>query len=322
MHSCKYTKKNLISHADIFDLLFCKKKRIFADCFKVKKMADTTKNIEISERYIDLDKVIKSKSERLHRWLPKFVVRWVGRLLHVDELNYYIYKYRDKFGPEFAQAILADLNITVEIVNPENMPTSANPMIVGNHPLGGVDGMALIAEVGRTRPDILFPVNDILLYLPGLRKSFVPINKFGTNTQNVQVLEEAFAGQNTLLYFPAGLCSRKRKGVIKDLEWKRTFVKKSVRYHRDVTPVFVDAHNSKRFYRWANIRKALHIGFNFEQLLLPSEMFRLRNGKIRLVFGPTIPCSTFDKSRKPEEWAARVRDYVYTLNDNPNNKFE
>lgn len=322
MHSCKYTKKNLISHADIFDLLFCKKKRIFADCFKVKKMADTTENIEISERYIDLDKVIKSKSERLHRWLPKFVVRWVGRLLHVDELNYYIYKYRDKFGPEFAQAILADLNITVEIVNPENMPTSANPMIVGNHPLGGVDGMALIAEVGRTRPDILFPVNDILLYLPGLRKSFVPINKFGKNTQNVQVLEEAFAGQNTLLYFPAGLCSRKRKGVIKDLEWKRTFVKKSVRYHRDVTPVFVDAHNSTRFYRWANIRKALHIGFNFEQLLLPSEMFRLRNGKIRLVFGPTIPCSTFDKSRKPEEWAARVRDYVYTLNDNPNNKFE
>lgn len=285
-------------------------------------MADTTENTEIGERYIDLDKVIKSKSERLYRWLPKFVVRWAGRLLHVDELNYYIYKYRDKFGPDFAQAILADLNITVEIVNPQNMPTSVNPMIVGNHPLGGVDGMALIAEVGRIRPDILFPVNDILLYLPGLRKSFVPINKFGKNSDNVKVLEEAFAGQNTLLYFPAGLCSRKRKGVIKDLEWKKTFVKKSVRYHRDVTPVFVDAHNSRRFYRWANIRKALHIGFNFEQLLLPSEMFRLRNGKIRLVFGPTIPCSTFDKSRKPEEWAARVRDYVYTLNDNPNNKFE
>lgn len=285
-------------------------------------MADTTENTEIGESYIDLDKVIKSKSERLYRWLPKFVVRWAGRLLHVDELNYYIYKYRDKYGPDFAQAILADLNITVEIVNPQNMPTSVNPMIVGNHPLGGVDGMALIAEVGRIRPDILFPVNDILLYLPGLRKSFVPINKFGKNSDNVKVLEEAFAGQNTLLYFPAGLCSRKRKGVIKDLEWKKTFVKKSVRYHRDVTPVFVDAHNSKRFYRWANIRKALHIGFNFEQLLLPSEMFRLRNGKIRLVFGPTIPCSTFDKSRKPEEWAASVRDYVYTLNDNPNNKFE
>ena len=285
-------------------------------------MADNTENTEIGERYIDLDKVIKSKSERLYRCLPKFVVRWAGRLLHVDELNYYIYKYRDKFGPDFAQAILADLNITVEIVNPQNIPTSANPMIVGNHPLGGVDGMALIAEVGRIRPDILFPVNDILLCLPGLRKSFVPINKFGKNSDNVKVLEEAFAGQNTLLYFPAGLCSRKRKGVIKDLEWKKTFVKKSTRYGRDITPVFVDAHNSKRFYRWANIRKALHIGFNFEQLLLPSEMFRMRNGKIRIVFGPTIPSSTFDKSRNPEEWAARVRDYVYTLNENPNNKFD
>ena len=286
-------------------------------------MSDNTENIEIGERFIDLDKVIISKSERLHRWLPKFVVRWVGRLLHVDEINYLIYKHRDKFGPEFAQAILAELNVTVEIVNPENIPSSAlNPMIVGNHPLGGVDGMALIAEVGRIRPDILFPVNDILLYLPGLRKSFVPINKFGKNTENVKVLEEAFAGQNTLLYFPAGLCSRKKKGVIRDLEWKRTFVKKSERYSRDITPVYVDAHNSKRFYRWANIRKALHIKFNFEQLLLPSEMFRMRNGKIRLVFGPTIPHTTFDKTLKPEQWAAKVREYVYQLAENPNLQFE
>ena len=286
-------------------------------------MSDNTENIEIGERFIDLDKVIKSKSERLHRWLPKFVVRWVGRLLHVDEINYLIYKYRDKFGPDFAQAILTELNVEMEIVNPENIPSSAiNPMIVGNHPLGGVDGMALIAEVGRIRPDILFPVNDILLYLPGLRKSFVPINKFGKNTENVKVLEEAFAGQNTLLYFPAGLCSRKKKGVIRDLEWKRTFVKKSERYGRDVTPVYVDAHNSKRFYRMANIRKALHIKFNFEQLLLPSEMFRMRNGKIRLVFGPTIPHTTFDKTLKPEQWAAKVREYVYQLAENPNLHFE
>jgi putative hemolysin len=286
-------------------------------------MSDNTENIEIGERFIDLDKVIKSKSERLHRWLPKFVVRWVGRLLHVDEINYLIYKYRDKFGPDFAQAILTELDVEMEIVNPENIPSSAiNPMIVGNHPLGGVDGMALIAEVGRIRPDILFPVNDILLYLPGLRKSFVPINKFGKNTENVKVLEEAFAGQNTLLYFPAGLCSRKKKGVIRDLEWKRTFVKKSERYGRDITPVYVDAQNSKRFYRWANIRKALHIKFNFEQLLLPSEMFRMRNGKIRLVFGPTIPHTTFDKTLKPEQWAAKVREYVYQLAENPNLHFE
>ena len=140
--------------------------------------------------------------------------------------------------------------------------------------------------------------------------------------ENVKVLEEAFAGQNTLLYFPAGLCSRKKKGVIRDLEWKRTFVKKSVRYNRDITPVYVDAHNSKRFYRWANIRKALHIKFNFEQLLLPSEMFRMRNGKIRLVFGPTIPHTTFDKTLKPEQWAAKVREYVYQLAENPNLQFE
>lgn len=282
-----------------------------------------TKHIEITQNFIDLDKVIAAKSPSLQKKMPRFLMRWLNKLLHVDEINYYLYTYRDKFGPDFTEAILTEaLSVKIEVVNPQNIPQGVNPLLVGNHPLGGVDGMALINEIGKVRRDILFPVNDFLLYLPGLRSNFIPINKVGRNSSNLNALEEAFATNNALLYFPAGLCSRKQKGEIKDLEWKKTFIKKAVQYHRDITPVYVDAKNTNRFYRIANWRKKLGIKFNIEMALLPDEMFRQRGKTIRLVFGKPISYTMFDNSYTDKQWAAMVREHVYRLDKNPDLEFK
>lgn len=282
-----------------------------------------TKHIEITQNFIDLDKVIAAKSPSLQKKMPRFLMRWLNKLLHVDEINYYLYTYRDKFGPDFTEAILTEaLSVKIEVVNPQNIPQGVNPLLVGNHPLGGVDGMALINEIGKVRRDILFPVNDFLLYLPGLRSNFIPINKVGRNSSNLNALEEAFADNNALLYFPAGLCSRKQKGEIKDLEWKKTFIKKAVQYHRDITPVYVDAKNTNRFYRIANWRKKLGIKFNIEMALLPDEMFRQRGKTIRLVFGKPISYTMFDSRYTDKQWAAMVREHVYRLDKNPDLEFK
>lgn len=282
-----------------------------------------TKHIEITQNFIDLDKVIAAKSPSLQKKMPRFLMRWLNKLLHVDEINYYLYTYRDKFGPDFTEAILTEaLSVKIEVVNPQNIPQGVNPLLVGNHPLGGVDGMALINEIGKVRRDILFPVNDFLLYLPGLRSNFIPINIVGRNSSNLNALEEAFADNNALLYFPAGLCSRKQKGEIKDLEWKKTFIKKAVQYHRDITPVYVDAKNTNRFYRIANWRKKLGIKFNIEMALLPDEMFRQRGKTIRLVFGKPISYTMFDNRYTDKQWAAMVREHVYRLDKNPDLEFK
>jgi len=282
-----------------------------------------TKHIEITPNFIDLDKVIAAKSPSLQKKMPRFLMRWLNKLLHVDEINYYLYLYRDKFGPDFTEAILTEaLSVKIEVVNPQNIPQGVNPLLVGNHPLGGVDGMALINEIGKVRRDILFPVNDFLLYLPGLRSNFIPINIVGRNSSNLNALEEAFADNNALLYFPAGLCSRKQKGEIKDLEWKKTFIKKAVQYHRDITPVYVDAKNTNRFYRIANWRKKLGIKFNIEMALLPDEMFRQRGKTIRLVFGKPISYTMFDNRYTDKQWAAMVREHVYRLDKNPDLEFK
>ena len=277
----------------------------------------------ITEKHVDIQKILAKKNVKL----PKFAVRWVERILHIEEINTVIYQYRDKFGLDFVHAYLEgkgplDLNIRVEVTGAEHIPTDGNPIIAGNHPLGGPDGLALMGAIGHYRSDIRFPVNDFLLYLPGPAPLFIPIDKVRRNTANVNALEEAFAAQNALLYFPAGLCSRKQKdGSIRDLEWKPTFVKKALKYHRDIIPFFFDAQNRPKFYRLANLRKKLGFKFNFEMALLPGEMIAQRGKTLRLIIGRPIPYSTFDNRHTPQQWAQLLREHCYRLQQDPNAYF-
>ena len=272
---------------------------------------------EIGPRYIDLKKILASKGVKagpLTRAL-------LGRLLHVKELNAGIYEHRDKFGLDFVDAFFyGDLGITVNVIHGERIPQEGCPIIAGNHPLGGPDGLALMGAVGKYRKDILFPVNDFLMHLPGLRSLFVPIDKVNKN-KNIEALENAFAGENTLLYFPAGICSRMQKGKIRDLEWKPTFVKKAVRYKRDIVPFYFEARNRRRFYWLANLRKRLGVKFNFEMALLPGEMFAQKGKTFKLVIGKPIAWSRFDNSHTAKEWAAMLRDYVYRLKEDADAEF-
>ncbi len=275
----------------------------------------------IKENFIDVEQMIGSKGVKV----PKWAIRLIEKILHVPELNRGIYLNREYFGLDFVYKFLEghdpqDLGITIKSIGAENIPVEGYPMVAGNHPLGGPDGLALMGAVGHVRKDIQFPVNDFLLYLPGLRELFIPIDKVN-RTRALASLEEAFAGEFALLYFPAGACSRRQKGEIKDLEWKPTFIKKCVRYHRDLVPVFTDARNRNSFYNLANLRKWLGIKFNFEMALLPAEMFAQRGKTFTITFGKPIPWQTFDKRHTPAEWAQMVKDHVYRLKDNPNEEF-
>lgn len=174
--------------------------------------------------------------------------------------------------------------------------------------------MALMHAVGQVFPDVVFPVNDILMNIPGLQPLFIPINKHGSNAENIRLIDETFASDKTILYFPAGLVSRKfRGGVIEDLEWKKTFITKARRYQRDIIPTFIDGKNSDFFYNLARWRKRLHIGANLEMLYLVDEMMRQKGNTIHITFGEPVPWTTFDRSKPDAAWAKMVRDKVYAL---------
>jgi putative hemolysin len=143
---------------------------------------------------------------------------------------------------------------------------------------------------------------------------FIPINKHGGQTrQGVEYINSVYQSDFQLLYFPAGLVSRKIKGKIVDLQWQKSFVGKAVSSQRDIIPVFIDGRNSRFFYNLAKFRKIFRIKANIEMLFLADEMMKQKGQTIKLIFGKPIPFSTFDKSKTPQEWADYLKDLTYSL---------
>lgn len=270
--------------------------------------------MEITPDFINLRKIFAAKNPRLLKILPGFIFTLLEKIIHAKTINRIIYTHREKFGLPFVKATLDEFGAIVKVSgNSEDLPLNGRFILVSNHPLGGLDGLALMHVIGQVRPDVVFPVNDLLLFLPGLKSLFIPINKHGRNNENVALIDDTFSSDKAILFFPAGLVSRKQKGVIKDLEWKKTFVTRAKKYQRDIIPVYISGKNSNLFYNVANLRKRLRIKANLEMLLLPHEMMR-QNGKlIEITFGKPIPISSLDKSHSDAEWAAIIREKVYSL---------
>ncbi len=196
-----------------------------------------------------------------------------------------------------------------------NLPQDGLYTFVSNHPLGGQDGVALGYVLGKHyEGKVKYLVNDLLMNLRGLAPLCIPINKTGKQAKDFpKMVEAGFQSDDQLIMFPAGLCSRRQNGVIRDLEWKKTFVVKSIQAKRDVIPVHFGGRNSDFFYNLANVCKALGIKFNIAMLYLADEMFKNRHKTFTVTFGKPIPWQTFDKSKTPAQWAEYVKDIVYKL---------
>jgi putative hemolysin len=149
--------------------------------------------------------------------------------------------------------------------------------------------------------------------IENLKGLFIPINKHGSNAGNVRLIEETFASEKAMLFFPAGLCSRKQKGGICDLEWKKSFISKARTHKRDIIPCHINGRNSDWFYNLARIRSFLGIKANIEMLYLVDEMYRQRNKEIVITVGKPIAYSIFDKRKTDLKWAQQLKGYVYTL---------
>lgn len=267
---------------------------------------------------IDVDKILQSKMGDKAKRVPRFLVSWLKRRLHQDEVNAFLEKEGDIQGVPWVEDVVEHLGMKLVIEGEENLPGSEDPKrytFVSNHPLGGLDGVALGAVLGRRyEGQIKYLVNDLLMNLPGLAPLCIPINKTGKQSRQFPLMVEAgFKSENHIIMFPAGLCSRKQKGVIRDLPWNKTFITKSVETQRDIVPIHFGGRNSEKFYRIANICKFFRLKFNVAMIYLVDEMFGNRDKTFVVKIGKPIPWQTFDKSRTPLQWAQYVQDEVYKL---------
>ena len=272
--------------------------------------------IEITKNTIDIDAILSSKMGVKAKRVPRFLVNWLKKIVHQDEVNAFLWDARDLQGTPWLKAGIAFLDNKIVVKGLENLPDDSDGKrytFVSNHPLGGIDGIAIGSIIGEKYKDnFRYLVNDLLMNLPGLAPLCIPINKTGKQSRDFPAMVEAgFASDHHMVMFPAGLCSRKINGEIHDLPWTKTFITKSVQTHRDIVPIYFSGQNSEKFYRIANICKALRLKFNFAMLFLADEMFKNRGKTFEVRIGNPIPWQTFDKSRKPKEWAQYVQDIVY-----------
>ncbi len=265
---------------------------------------------------IDVDSVIRQRLPRHYKYIPRFVIRWVERIIKQDGLNKILTDMSVAKGVEAADIALADLNVSYNAVDEDNIPGEGRFIFASNHPLGGLDGMALISLIGHHYggDNIKFIVNDLLMAVKPLDNVFMPVNKHGRQSrQSVQEIEAEYNGDKQMITFPAGLCSRKLKGgKIGDLRWQKFVVSQAISSRRDIIPVYFDGRNSKFFYRFAKLRERLGIKFNIEMIFLPREMFKCSGQKFDVYFGKPIKWQELNAKNVRGE-AQRIRELVYTL---------
>src|SRR5690606_16988352 len=238
------------------------------------------------EKFIDVRKVIQDKNPALLKWMPGFLLRYITRIAHEDDVNALMTKNGHLHGLDFVDALIEDFGVEVVLSGEKNIPLEKQVIFAANHPLGGLDGIAFMHALGKYRKDIKFLVNDLLSNITNFGSLFVPVNKHGSHgRQATAVIEETYATAGAVLVFPAGLVSRKQEEGIKDLEWKKSFISKARKYKKDIVPVYIEGKNSSFFYNLARLRKKMGIKANIEMFYLADEMFAQKGKKVTIHVG-------------------------------------
>tara|TARA_R110002072_G_scaffold296587_2_gene468615 strand:- start:7480 stop:8364 length:885 start_codon:yes stop_codon:yes gene_type:complete len=284
----------------LYFLLFWKKSNFEANMQDVK--------------LVDIENLIASKNPKILKWTPRFVLRYLKKILHQDEVNDFISKNKDKKGADWCKAGVDFLEMTYSVKNIEKIPKEGKIVIAMNHPLGGMDAIVLIDALKDHRKDLKFIVNDLLMNIESMEDMFVGVDKYGKAKDSIRTqIKNLFQSDNAVCIFPAGLVSRETKGEVKDLVWKKTFVTYSKDYERTIVPIYIEGKLSPFFYRLSRIRKFFGIKMNIEMLYLSNELFKQRGKHINFVVGDPIEKEYLFNEKNDRTLSANIKNITYAL---------
>ena len=262
---------------------------------------------------IDIEKILVAKAPDLARKVPRFAINYLKRIVHEKDINHIISNYFELPPYEFIRSALGYMGVKYHATGLEKIDPNGRYLFASNHPFGGMDGVMLADLISSHLGDVRVIVNDILMYVEPLRPIFIPVNKHGRQNQaTAEAFNNAFNSDMPMLTFPAGLCSRRIKGKITDLEWKGNFIKKSIASERDIIPVHCEGRLSNFFYNLSNLRKTFGIKANVEMLYLVDEMFKQMGKDFNITFGAPISYKLL-KDMPLREAVEYVRKESYAL---------
>jgi putative hemolysin len=265
-------------------------------------------------KYVDLEKMISESESELLKKLPRFIIKWISKIIMQDELNLVLNKYSDYTGADFLIKMIEEFNLKLEIEGKENLPENGKCFFASNHPFGIIDGLILTYVVSNKYGTLKAIANDAFMYIPQLRPFIASVNVYERNSKDyIKALELIYTSEIPITHFPAGEVSRLYHGKVQDAAWQKSFITKAISCGRDIVPFYFYGRNSNLFYMIYTIRKLFGVKLNIELMLLPHEMFNKRNKSIKVRIGKPIPFDTFDASLTHKEWAQKVRDAAYDL---------
>lgn len=263
---------------------------------------------------ISIDDMIRRRWPRAAACMPRAAVRALEHCLCVDRLNDYIVGHAHLPTAEFLHGFLSSLQVTYSVEGLDSLRSDGRYIMASNHPFGGLDGVILAATMIDRFGDVGVVVNDLLSEIRPLSGIWIPVNTHGAQrSDNVRRYDEVMRSDKPVVTFPAGLCSRRIAGRVRDTRWHPSFVKRAIMHGRDIVPVYVDGQLSDAFYRMAAMRRRLGIGVNLEMLRLPSEMYAQRGQHISIRIGKPLSCHDIRHSESTHDVCRQVRDKVYEM---------
>jgi len=265
-------------------------------------------------KVIDVELALQEKIPDIYKKIPGVLIRLMEKVIRQADMNRMIHESSHLNGIPLVDWVLDQFGVNIVVKGKKLIPKKGMYIYPANHPIGGLDGLAIVSVVAKIHPLIKFVANDLLRVIKGFDSISLYIARFGQiNRRNAILINKTLASEAQLLVQPAGTVSKRNPVKIRDLAWNKFFIHKAIQYKRDVIPIHVQARNSRLFYNIASFRKIFRIKSNLEMFLLPREMFNKSGKTITITFGIPIAYKTFDDSRTHLEWAQKVREYVYVL---------
>ncbi len=267
---------------------------------------------------IDIEKAVNEKFPVIKdKTGASILYKMLKTISHEDEINLFIESNQHLRGFSFLDKVLEHFNFSYRVSNHSinRIPSEGRLIIIANHPIGSLDGLALLKLISSIRNDVRIVANDILNQIEPLKSLFLPIDNMSLeesqlklHKNNYKAMLACLAKEEALIIFPAGEVSRITPKGVKDGKWKKGFLKLAKKMNTPILPVLIQAKNSALFYGLSTVYKP------FGTMLLTHEMFNKENDEIAFHVGKPI---SYKSTKKLElnniNLAKRFRKHLYRL---------
>lgn len=264
---------------------------------------------------LNIERVIQQKFpdfENKNPWLKKPTISLLRKLTHEQEVNQFLETHQDLKGFDFIEHVLEYFNFSYSISHRDrkNIPATGRVVIVANHPLGALDGLALLKLAGEVRRDVKIVVNDLLMDFKAVEGLLLPVDILNkaTTKSSISRIIKCLNNDEAVVVFPAGEVSRIRPNGVRDTKWTHGFLSFAKKTNAPILPIYIDARNSSLFYSSSMIYKPL------AGMLLAHEIFNKNSKTISMRVGEPIPYRQLEQlPLANKEKAKLMRRHLYRI---------